>query len=55
MPSRTNSRTLDLTRMVERATSMLRPSLAAFIERDVSAAEQIANEDDDVDALYHQV
>jgi phosphate transport system protein len=46
---------VDVPRMAERATSMLRRSLAGFIERDVSAAEQIANEDDDVDALYHPV
>jgi phosphate transport system protein len=41
--------------MAEIATSMLRRSLDAFIERDVAAAEQIANEDDDVDDLYQQV
>jgi phosphate transport system protein len=46
---------IDIPRMAERATSMLRRSLAAFIERDVNAAEQIAKEDDEVDALYHQV
>jgi phosphate transport system protein len=46
---------IDIPRMAERATSMLRRSLDAFVERDVMAAEQIANEDDDVDALYQQV
>jgi len=46
---------IDIPRMAERATSMLRRSLDAFVERDVTAAEQIANEDDDVDALYQQV
>lgn len=46
---------IDIPRMGEKATSMLRRSLDAFIERDVAAAEQIANEDDEVDALYQQV
>jgi phosphate transport system protein len=46
---------IDIPRMAEIATSMLRRSLDAFIERDVAAAEQIANEDDDVDDLYQQV
>ena len=46
---------IDIPRMAERATSMLRRSLDAFIERDVTAAEAIAAEDDDVDALYQQV
>jgi phosphate transport system protein len=46
---------IDIPRMAERAMSMLRRSLDAFVERDVIAAEQIANEDDEVDALYQQV
>ena len=46
---------IDIPRMAERATSMLRRSLDAFVERDVVAAEEIANEDDEVDALYQQV
>jgi phosphate transport system protein len=46
---------IDIPRMAERATSMLRRSLDAFVERDVVAAEQIASEDDEVDALYQQV
>jgi phosphate transport system protein len=41
--------------MADKATSMLRRSLDAFIERDVAAAESIAREDDEVDALYQQV
>jgi phosphate transport system protein len=41
--------------MVEKATSMLRCALDAFIDRDVAAAEAIAAEDDEVDALYQQV
>jgi phosphate transport system protein len=46
---------IDIPRMAEKSTSMLRRSLDAFLERDVAAAEQIAAEDDDVDALYQQV
>jgi phosphate transport system protein len=46
---------IDIPRMAERATSMLRRSLDAFVERDVVAAQEIAGEDDEVDALYQQV
>jgi phosphate transport system protein len=46
---------IDIPRMAEQATSMLRRSLDAFIERDVAAAERIAREDDQVDDLYQQV
>jgi phosphate transport system protein len=46
---------IDIPRMAEKATGMLRRSLDAFIERDVAAAEQIAQEDDEVDDLYQQV
>jgi phosphate transport system protein len=46
---------IDIPRMAEKAVSMLRRSLDAFIERDVAAAEAIASEDDEVDALYQQV
>jgi phosphate transport system protein len=46
---------IDIPRMAEKAVSMLRRSLDAFIERDVAAAEAIANEDDEVDSLYQQV
>jgi phosphate transport system protein len=46
---------IDIPRMAETATSMLRRSLDAFVERDVAAAEAIAAEDDEVDALYQQV
>jgi phosphate transport system protein len=46
---------IDLPRMSERAVSMLHRALDAFIALDVAAAEAIANEDDDVDALYRQV
>ena len=46
---------IDIPRMAEKAVSMLRRSLDAFVERDVAAAEAIAAEDDEVDALYRQV
>lgn len=46
---------IDIPRMAEKATSMLRRALDAFVDRDVMAAEQIANEDDEVDGLYDQV
>jgi phosphate transport system protein len=46
---------IDIPRMAEKATGMLRRSLDAFVERDVAAAEAIAQEDDEVDSLYQQV
>ena len=46
---------IDIPRMAEKSTSMLRRALDAFVERDVATAEQIASEDDEVDALYQQV
>lgn len=46
---------IDIPRMADIAASMLRRALDAFIARDVAAAETIAQEDDDVDALYQQV
>ena len=46
---------IDIPRMAEKATSMLRRALDAFVERDIAAAEAIAHEDDDADDLYQQV
>jgi phosphate transport system protein len=46
---------IDIPRMADKSVSMLRRSLDAFVERDVAAAEAIAGEDDEVDALYQQV
>ena len=46
---------IDIPRMAEVTASMLRRALDALIERDVAAAEQIAHQDDEVDALYQQV
>lgn len=46
---------IDIPRMMELATSMLRRALRAFVEGDVQAALAIPQEDDQVDALYNQV
>jgi phosphate transport system protein len=46
---------IDIPRMAGIAASMLRRALDAFLARDVDAAEAIAHEDDEVDALYQQV
>jgi phosphate transport system protein len=46
---------IDIPRMAEKATSMLRRALDALLEQDVAAAEAVAAEDDEVDALYQQV
>ena len=46
---------IDIPLMAEKACSMLRRSLEAFIERDVDLARALPNEDDMVDHLYNQV
>lgn len=46
---------IDVPLMCEKALSMLRQSLDAFVNRDVEAARSIPKKDDEVDALYHQV
>jgi phosphate transport system protein len=46
---------IDIPLMAEKACSMLRRSLEAFIERDVELARTLPNEDDEVDHLYNQV
>jgi phosphate transport system protein len=46
---------IDVPRMAELATDMLRQSLDALVQRDAEAAARIAAEDDLVDALYEQV
>jgi phosphate transport system protein len=46
---------IDVPRMAELATDMLRRSLDALVQRDVDAAAAIAAEDDLVDALYEQI
>ncbi len=46
---------IDIPRMAEKASSMLRRSLQAFARRDVAMARAIPAEDDEVDALFDQV
>ena len=46
---------IDIPRMAEKARHMLHRALQAFIERDVESARVIPMEDDEMDALYHQV
>jgi len=46
---------IDIPRMAEKATSMLRRSLNAFVERDLETATNIPAEDSEVDQLYDQV
>ena len=46
---------IDIPRMADKGRSMLRRAMDAFVARDTVAANAIANEDDEVDALYNQV
>lgn len=46
---------IDIPRMADKAVSMLKKSLEAFINRDAEAATALCSEDDEVDALYEQV
>jgi phosphate transport system protein len=46
---------IDLPRMADQARSMLRRSLTAFVESEVTAARSIAQEDDLIDGLYDQI
>ena len=46
---------IDIPRMAEKASSMLKRSLDALVNRDVVLARQVCVEDDDVDGLYDQV
>jgi phosphate transport system protein len=46
---------IDIPRMAEKASSMLRRSMTAFVERDIEAAQKIGPEDTEVDSLYDQV
>lgn len=46
---------VDIPRMAEKARDMLHRSLGAFVELDVDLAQQIPQEDDEVDNLYNQV
>jgi phosphate transport system protein len=46
---------IDLPRMAERAESMLRRALDAFVRRDVEVAKRLPEEDAEIDALYNQI
>lgn len=46
---------IDIPRMAQKATDMLRRSLQAFVNHDAEAARAICNEDDEVDDLWNQV
>ena len=46
---------IDIPRMADKTTQMLRQSLDAFVKRDADAARQVVAEDDEVDNLYNQV
>ena len=46
---------IDIPRMADKTTQMLRQSLDAFVNRDADAARQVVAEDDEVDNLYDQV
>ena len=46
---------IDIPRMSEMATDMLRRSLDALVHKDTVAAMGVCHDDDDVDALYDQV
>ena len=46
---------IDIPRMSDKAIQMLHKSLESFVNRNVEAARQVGDDDDEVDALYHQV
>ncbi len=46
---------VDIPRMAEKATAMLRASLDSLVNHDIDRAYQVLADDDEVDALYDQV
>lgn len=46
---------IDIPKMAEKATQMLRRSLDSFVNKDTVAAIQVCNQDDEVDEIYDQV
>ena len=46
---------IDIPRMAEKATTMLRNSMDALVSRDTIKANQVLKDDDEVDLLYDQV
>jgi phosphate transport system protein len=45
----------DLSKLAELAESQLRKALESFVTRDVEKAEQVIDEDDHLDTLYHKM
>ena len=46
---------IDIPRMADVATQMLRDSMKALVNRDLDGAHQVCQDDDEVDRLYDQV
>lgn len=46
---------IDIPRMAQKSSDMLRRSLDALVSRDVGEAAKVCSDDDEVDALYNQV
>ena len=46
---------IDIPRMADKASQMLRRSLDSLVSRDIVAAEGVRADDDEVDALYDQI
>lgn len=46
---------IDIPRMAQKASDMVRRSLDAFVNRDVVAAMSVQSDDDEIDSLYEQV
>ena len=46
---------IDIPRMAEKATTMLRNSMDSLVSRDTIKANQVLKDDDEVDLLYDQV
>lgn len=46
---------IDIPRMAQKASDMVRRSLDAFVNRDVVAAMSVRSDDDEIDSLYEQV
>src|SRR5450756_83946 len=46
---------IDIPKMEDKSRDMLRRALDAFVAKDAEAARKLANEDDEVDALYNRV
>lgn len=46
---------IDIPRMTERASEMLRLALQAYVDRDIALAERVWAMDDEIDDLYNQI